>query len=199
MTWILTFTGKRFDLFEPTPDMICPHDIAQALGTIARFNGHTRDHYTVAQHSVLVSRLVPKEYELVALLHDATEAYIGDMVRPLKQHMPAFCEVEARIWSAICQRFELDEELPECVKHADLVALATERRDLMPEHPASWECLEGIEPLKARIDLWSPHVARWHFHQRLQGLLIERLRGKAPTLHVSPDCQGFTTPLKGDA
>lgn len=176
MTWILTYTGKRFDLFEPTPDMICPHDIAQALGTIARFNGHTRDHYTVAQHSVLVASLVPKEHELVALLHDATEAYIGDMVRPLKQCMPAFCEVEARIWSAICARFDLDEELPECVKHADLVALATERRDLMPAHPESWECLEGIEPLEARIDLWSPHVARWQFHERLAGLLQAQLR-----------------------
>ena len=82
MTWILTWSGKRFDLFEPTPEMIDPRDIAQALGTIARFNGHTKEHYTVAQHSVIVANLVPPEHQLAALLHDATEAYIGDMVRP---------------------------------------------------------------------------------------------------------------------
>ncbi|MCP1646960.1 phosphohydrolase [Pseudomonas nitroreducens] len=171
MTWILTWSGKRFDLFEPTPEMIDPRDIAQALGTIARFNGHTKEHYTVAQHSVIVANLVPPEHQLAALLHDATEAYIGDMVRPLKEHMPAFCEVEKRIWSTICARFDIDEELPACVKQADLVALATERRDLMPEHPAPWRCLEGIEPIAGRITLWSPHVSRWHFHDRLMGLL----------------------------
>lgn len=171
MTWILTWSGKRFDLFEPKPEMIDTRDIAHALGTIARFNGHTKEHYTVAQHSVLVANLVTKEHELQALLHDATEAYIGDMVRPLKECMPAFREVEARIWTAICARFHIAEDLPECVKQADLVALATERRDLMPAHSATWECLAGVQPLEARIKLWAPHVARWHFHERLMGLL----------------------------
>ncbi|HCF1831058.1 TPA: phosphohydrolase, partial [Pseudomonas aeruginosa] len=77
-------------------------------------------------------------------LHDATEAYIGDMVRPLKELLPDFRQIEAVIWSAICERFDLDEQLPAEVKRADLIALATERRDLMPFHQDEWGCLEGI-------------------------------------------------------
>lgn len=84
MTWILTQSGQQFDLLRPTASMIKPVDIAHALSRLCRFNGHTRAHYSVAQHSLIVASLVPVEHQLVALLHDAPEAYIGDMTRPLK-------------------------------------------------------------------------------------------------------------------
>lgn len=181
MSWILTRSGRKFDLANPTPDMVDPTDIAHSLSMQCRFNGHTRMFYSVAQHCYLVADLVPAEHQLPALLHDATEAYVGDMVRPLKEGMRDFAErmgivelyaeTEQKIWIAICLRFDLDPELLPSVKHADLVALATEKRDLMPSHPEPWPCLDGISPLAATIDPWQPSQAAIFYHGRLLELL----------------------------
>lgn len=171
MSWILTHSGRQFDLVNPTAAMISPLDIAQALSNLCRFNGHTRTHYSVAQHSMLVSSLVPDQYKLVALLHDATEAYIGDMTRPLKAIMPSFRIAEEIIWHAICDRFNLDPVLPECVVRADLIALATERRDLMPKHPAEWECLRGVPPMPETLIPQSAPEAYMQYFSRLMELM----------------------------
>lgn len=188
MSWILTRSGRKFDLANPTADMVEPTDIAHSLSMQCRFNGHTRHYYSVAQHCYLVSDLVPAEYRLEALLHDATEAYVGDLVRPLKEGMREFYEcqnleslydaVERWVWIAICQRFDLDPILPDCVKHADLVALATEKRDLMPEHPEPWPCLEGVEPNAVPIDPWQPSQAAIHYHHRLLQLMATTHRAR---------------------
>lgn len=179
MSQILTYTGKRFDLYEPDADLIDPRDISHSLAHLCRFNGHTREFYSVAQHCCMVADLVPEEDKLAALLHDATEAYVGDMVRPLKQWMHAYQDVEQWIWDRICTRFNLELELPASVRHADLVALATERRDLMPVDPAIWDCLVGIEPTAETIRPWSATEARLTFHQRLMDQLVIEHRRKA--------------------
>ncbi|MEH6564614.1 MAG: phosphohydrolase [Halopseudomonas sp.] len=178
MTWILTHTGIKFDLLEPTADMIHPRDIAHALSQLCRFNGHTHKHYSVAEHSIRVAQIVPVQYQLVALLHDATEAYVGDMVRPLKQVMPEFRTVEKRIWQAICERFDLPEILPTSVHAADMTLLATERRDLMPEHPGQWDCLQGVTPLTARIVPCNAVTAEVQFLTLLMELLATTHRAK---------------------
>lgn len=167
MTWILTQSGQQFDLLRPTASMIKPVDIAHALSRLCRFNGHTRAHYSVAQHSLIVASLVPAEHQLVALLHDATEAYIGDMTRPLKAVMPEYQYVENQIWLAVCERFDIQIDLPNCVKHADMVALATERRDLMPEHPGEWDRLRGVQPMKETIIPFSAESASMMFFSQL--------------------------------
>lgn len=189
MTWIITRSGRKFDLAQPTAAMVDPADIAHSLSMQCRFNGHTNRFYSVAQHCLLVADLVPAEHQLAALLHDATEAYVGDMVRPLKEGMRhsaeaygARCpyeEAEERVWQAICARFSLDHELPASVKHADLVALGTEKRDLMPEHPEHWPCLDGITPHLEVISPMQPSYAVIHYHQRLLTLMATTHRRAA--------------------
>lgn len=85
--------------------------------------------------------------------------------------LDTYHEIEQRIWLAIAERFHLAPELPECVKHADMIALATEKRDLLPEHPAAWECLEGYAPLTERVVQLQPDIVRQQFHDRLLGLM----------------------------
>lgn len=188
MTWILTNRGIRFDLLEPTAEMVHPNDIAFSLARLCRFNGHTSKHYSVAEHSFRVHELVEPEHQLHALLHDATEAYIGDMTRPLKLAMRGYAEdmavddvygqVEQRIWLAICERFDLEPELPAQVKEADMYLLAVERRDLMPAHPDAWECIEGIELPAWHIKPWSAEEARDRYFQRLMSLLSTTHRAR---------------------
>src|ERR1700712_675426 len=147
MTQILTYLGKSFDLSAPDADLIDPRDIAHALAHICRFGGHTRKFYSVAQHSCIVADLVPEEHKLAALLHDATEAYCGDVVQPPKQVLPAYRDIEQRLWTSICERFWIDPLLPDCVQQADMIALATERRDLMQPTSDTWVCLDGVAPM----------------------------------------------------
>ena len=178
MSRILTMTGQSFDLYAPKADQIDPRDISHALAHLCRFNGHCREFYSVAQHSCLVADLVPEQHKLAALLHDATEAYVGDMVRPLKALMHTYQDVEKLIWEQICSCFALEADLPDEVHHADLIALATERRDLMPPDPAIWQWLVGIEPSDDIIRPWSPLEARITYHQRLMDELVIEHRRK---------------------
>ncbi|MFJ4193974.1 phosphohydrolase [Pseudomonas sp. NPDC089534] len=171
MTWITTHTGRQFNLTNPTPAMIAPNDIAHALAHLCRFNGHCREHYSAAQHSMLVARLVPAEHQLVALLMDAPRAYLGDMTRPLKTIMPGYRVLESLVWKAICDRFNLDPTLPESVVRADLVALATERRDLMPDPAAEWECLRGIPAMPEPIRPLSAREAGLQYFGQLMELM----------------------------
>jgi hypothetical protein len=170
--WILTRSGVKFDLFNPHPSMINIEDIAHALANICRFGGHTDEHYSVAQHSVLVSNIVPDEDAMCGLLHDATEAYIGDMVSPLKHFIPKFKEVEQNLWVVVCERFGLSVGMPASVKHADLVMLATERHQYLPESEP-WDCIMGIEPRSDLLDLkpWGFTSSRSRFLNKYKELL----------------------------
>lgn len=179
MTWILTRTAKRFDLLEPTAAMVEPADIAHALSMQCRFNGHVRAFYSVAQHCLVVADLVPAQYQLEALLHDATEAYVGDLVSPLKHALPEYRQIEMRVWHAISRRFDIDPVLPPCVHDADLIALATERRDLMASHPDEWACLAGTNPAQFRIKPMSQPEAAQAYFDRLMQLLATTHRARA--------------------
>lgn len=158
---ISTRSGRNVSLLNPSSGQIEIGDIAHGLAHQCRFNGQTTKFYSVAQHSVLVASILPEELKLAGLLHDAAEAYLGDIVQPLKILLPEFAEIESRFMAKISERFSvkgLDD--PE-IKRADLIALATERRDLMPMEQIEWPALEGISPMRQRIEPFQPeHAAK---------------------------------------
>lgn len=145
--WMQTECGAKFHIYRPDPADVRISDLQWALAKLCRFNGHTVDFYSVAQHSCLVMDLVPPAAKPYALLHDAHEAYVGDLVQPVKNGLSAqarfeWDEMVARIDAAIHTAFGLDwpvhPNIARLVHEADLVALATERRDILSPGPA-WE------------------------------------------------------------
>lgn len=123
---IHTFTGKKVDVGNLRAEDIDPYDIAHALACINRYQGHAPIPYSVAQHSVLACRLAPKGHELAALLHDAHEAYVGDVPRPMKSVLPDYRALEERVAAIVRRRFRVPEILSDEVDLVDTRLLATE-------------------------------------------------------------------------
>lgn len=169
--WIQTFSGKRFTPTNPNYESIVIQDIAHALSMQCRFSGHVKKFYSVAQHSVLVSYLCDSKDALWGLLHDATEAYLVDIPRPLKRSgkFDAYLEFEKNMQTAICTRFGLIDLEPLSVKMADKIMLATEARDLMCPLRSDWICL--IEPLPMKIEPMMPEDAESLFLERFYTLM----------------------------
>lgn len=170
MSWITTQSGKHFDFNNISPDAICIEDIACALSNLCLFTGHVQDFYSVAQHSVHVSYLVPPEFALEALLHDAAEAYCNDIFAPLKQLLPDYRERIGSVEKAIAGKFGLPAHMSAEVKEADLIMLATERRDLDLDDGTPWPVLEGVEPAAFLLSPLNPRQSRVLFLQRFYDL-----------------------------
>ncbi len=172
--WLQTFTNQTFFPNDPDSLHISKYDIAHSLAMQCRYNGHTKVFYSVAEHSVLVSYAVPVEDALWGLLHDAPEAYIGDVIRPLKKDMPKFRELDERIMMSICTKFGIPYEMPESVKVADNRIIANERDILLGTPPLPNHDIEG-GPLKGiEIEGWLPEKAKKTYFERLQELLAVR-------------------------
>lgn len=166
---ILLSSGRYFDFTNPRALTI--EEVAHALSNLCRFTGHCSDFYSVAQHSVLVSLIVPQPFKLWGLLHDAVEAVVGDVASPLKRLLPEYKVMEHRCEAAILAGFGITGAMPREVKHADLVALRTEQRDLMPPKGGLWTTLEGIEPMEhMRVEPMPPAEARAMFLRRFRAL-----------------------------
>ncbi len=153
-SWIQTYSGKQMWPLEPRVEDICIEDIAHSLSMQCRFTGHSKFFYSVSQHSVHVSYLVPPEYALWGLLHDAPEAYVTDMSRPVKRGTKLGEEykiVEDRIMKVICEKFNLPLEEPKEVKVADNIMVVTEKRDLLNGWNKLPKWQETEKPMKERI------------------------------------------------
>lgn len=185
MPWIQTFTGRKFYPFDPRPEELDIRDIAHALSNICRYGGHSRKFYSVAEHSAMASYIVPPEDALWALMHDAAEAYIGDVVRPIKHSLglEAFGVAEERLMDVICPWVGLEREQPASVTHADAVLLATEKRDLLckPQAPmGETEWLHGA-PVAAPLE----SVIAWtRTPAEAEDLFLFRFEMLAPELVV---------------
>lgn len=161
---ILIRSGNYFDFLHPERSVFTVQDIAHALSNLCRFTGHCHQFYSVAQHSVYVSRLVSAEFALAGLMHDAAEAFLGDVSMPLKSLLPDYREIESRVEQEIFRRFGLPLAIPEPVKAADMRMLAAEREQFMPYSTEKWACLNGVEPgIAAPMFAWSPADAKLAF------------------------------------
>lgn len=172
--WLQTYTGKAFFPLAAHVEDIDARDIAHSLANQCRYNGHTRIFYSVAEHCVLMSYCVPEQDALWALLHDAPEAYVGDLIRPLKRNLPLYVEIEDRIMDVICEKFMLHQTfMPDSVREADNRIIENERYALLRTPPLEWvangEALPDIE-----VTGWHPQKAEFEYYKRLGVLLAER-------------------------
>lgn len=175
--WIQTYTGRKVEPFTMTAFDIDIVDIAHALSMLSRYTGHCPFFYSVAEHSILVSRQVPERYALWGLLHDAAEAYIGDAARPVKirPEWGFFRDLEKRIMLAVAHKFKLELTEPGCVKSADNLLLATEAfaffghtvayRDWVHQPSNGFPIDLGI-----KIKYWPPGIVEQQFLERYESL-----------------------------
>lgn len=168
MQWIQTYTGRMFFPLDPDAGQIDIRDIAHALSLQCRFNGHCRCFYSVAEHSVRVSNQLTGREALWGLLHDAAEAYLTDLPRPVKKQMPLFEELEDRLLAVIMKHFGLPPTMPAAVRKADDDLLATEARDLMGKPPQPWSF--GGSTLDQTITPLLPAAAEQAFLARFAAL-----------------------------
>lgn len=169
--WIVTSSCTKFDLLDPKEDDILIEDICTSLSNLCRFTGHCKKHYSVAQHSVIGSLFVPKEFKLEFLLHDATEAYLGDVSSPLKKVLPEYKAIEKRLDRVIRRKFGLPEEKSPVVEEMDQIMLATEARDIMPGCDFGYYATRA-EPLKSRIRPLPAHRAAANLYEAIESQLL---------------------------
>jgi hypothetical protein len=181
---MLTSSGRDFVPTRLVPTDVCITDIAHALSLICRFGGHTVEHYSVVQHSLLVVRILSAMAAspavlLAGLMHDAHEAYIGDIPTPIKSALGFnWRQLELQAENAVQEAFGLTSIMKRnkaLIKHADMVALATERRDLTcfdSNRNLPWDTLIGVSPFHepATIGSWSPQWWADLFLDKFTGL-----------------------------
>lgn len=173
--WIETRGGRSFWYDRENPENIDIFDIASALSKVCRFSGHCRKFYSVAEHSYLVSFLVPHHLALEALLHDASEAYLADIPSPVKQLLPDYKRIEVFVMQQVADKFNLKqgfESLPE-IKQADWAQLKAEAVDLLSSQGSSWYFPEGL-PDGKRPSCFTPQISEIVFLERFNSLYNER-------------------------
>lgn len=171
-TFIQTYTGKQVWPLDPRPEDFDIIDIAHALSLVCRYTGHCKGFYSVGQHSCHVADLLHKQDPkviLTGLMHDASEAYIADIARPIKHTLLNYLEIEQRLEQALSIRFGLIYPFPPCIKEADNIMLNTERRDIMevPYRPFN---TYGVGFRTKKIELWGFERSEKEFLFRFNAL-----------------------------
>jgi uncharacterized protein len=168
--FVVDAVGTEVSVDSPHPHDVQIYPVAWALAQVNRFTGHALRPYSVAEHSLLVCDLVDQaggnvHAQLAALLHDAHEAYTGDMHSPGKQALgDAWHRWERLHESAVRSAFAIHtaaSQYARQIKQADLIALATEKRDLMHPSPHPWLCLAGVQPAAVRLNTRAQAARGW--------------------------------------
>lgn len=190
----MTYTGKQVYPLEMKPEDICIDDIAHSLGLQCRFNGMVSDFYSVAEHSVLISEWLetqghPQRVQLAGLLHDANEAYLSDMIRPIKNALGAayapFKSAANKIDEIIGTMHCIEFPYPQEVHDADSRIINDEKQFLFGTGKP-W--VHGGEPLGVDIKCWEPREAERRFRFRYYKLWQGYDSG--PT-NIQPDPDGW--------
>lgn len=166
--YISTFSGKMFHPFDPRPDQIDIRDIAHGLSLLCRFSGQCPDFYSVAEHSIYVANRLPEDLKLAGLLHDASEAYLADLPRPVKVGLPEYKTIEMNVEAVIAEKFGLPFPTPSRVMTVDRELLKLEvftffgaaqyHKDFGEPYTLPREHLFGFEPRTAEkkfLHLWA--------------------------------------------
>lgn len=179
---IMLQSGSEFDILDPHSSNFNIEDIAHGLSLQCRYVGQCREFYSIAEHSVHVSATC-EDHALAALLHDAAEAFIGDVSGPLKALLPDYKRIEKTIEAAIFERFEISYPLPTAVKRADLSVLAAEQNQIMPRGTNNWLHTRRVTPANVSIRCLNPREAKAAFMERFNHLFARR---NSMTLKIFP-------------
>ncbi len=182
--WLETYTGKTFHFTNPAQEEIDIEDIAHALGKLCRYGGHTRRFFSVAEHSVRVAQWVAgvtrnTQLAFEALLHDATEAYLVDVPRPVKSHLPGYKVLEDNLEKAIALKFGLRLPKNPIIYEADYRIIADERAQAMGKSCNLWS-YDSSEPLGVTIMFWTPEEAPKMFLRYFHDLETRLRAGMSP-------------------
>lgn len=165
-TYIQTYTGKKVHFLEPDLSEIDIEDIAHSLSQMCRFAGHTKRFYSVAEHCVVVSNHSTAKNALWGLLHDASEAYIVDIPKPVKGFLLNYEDLEKTVMDAICEKFGLSKEIPSEIKTLDGRILFTEKEQLLSYADWGW----SMPPLQTTLQCYNPSDAKELFLNRFKFL-----------------------------
>jgi uncharacterized protein len=174
--WMQTYTGRKFWPLSPQPEEVFIEDIAHSLSMQCRYAGHCKQFYSVAEHSVHLARHLRwegVEVALWALLHDASEAYLVDVPRPVKPFLAGYKDAERQVMAAITRRFNMQEEMPAIVHDADNRIIGDELVNLLP---MAWHARYD-NPLGVNIRCWYPWQAKEEFLATFEALMDCRARG----------------------
>lgn len=180
--WIETYTGKKFWFDNPTVDMIDIVDIAHSLAMQCRYSGHCLKFYSVAEHSCILHDYYlafkgftqdSNERALELLLHDASEAYLTDVPRPIKPYIPEYVTMEKKIEKAIAQKFGTQYPHAPEVKELDTRILLDEKTQNMPESINDWNI--QFPPLDVQLRFWNPTRAESEFLGRFNQRMMKNV------------------------
>jgi len=153
---IRTNSGLFINVFEPTKDVIAIEDIAHALASVPRFGGHLNRHYSVAQHSVMcMMKASSFEDKKAALMHDASEAYLGDIPTPIKARLPEYKECEHNLMLMIADKFGFEYPLNETVKEIDARMLQIEWENLVLDDTKIFQCWDHAKAKKTFLEAYN--------------------------------------------
>lgn len=159
--WIQTYTGRSFWPLDPRASEVNIADIAHSLSMQCRYAGHCIRFYSVAEHSVLLAKHVSADNRLWALLHDASEAYLIDVPRPIKHSLGGYKDIESAVMTTVAEAYGLRGAMPAEVHDADIRICVDEKAQNMSAGPM-WG-IDGLDPIGVQLQFWPPAEAEAAF------------------------------------